>query len=53
MKRSVLSVRTPAAAAPKPKAAPNYVIQKTPEPPPAEEKKGLLGSLKSIIKKDQ
>ena len=53
VKRSVLSVRTPAGAAPKPRADPNYVIHKTPEPPPVEEKKGLLGSLKSIIKKDQ
>jgi hypothetical protein len=52
VKRSVLNPRTAAAAAPKPKADPNYVIHKTPEPP-AEEKRGLLGSLKSIIKKDQ
>jgi hypothetical protein len=52
VKRSVLFPRPAAAGAPKPKAAPNYVVQKTPEPPPAEEKRGLLGSLKSIIKKD-
>ena len=52
VKRSVLSARTPAVA-PKPKATPNYVVQNTPEPPPAAEKRGLLGSLKSIIKKDQ
>ena len=51
-KRSVLSPRTAAPSAPKPKPATNYVVQKTPEPPPAEEKRGLLGSLKSIIKKD-
>ena len=52
VKRSVLYPRPVAPVAPKPKAAPNYVVQKTPEPPPAEEKRGLLGSLKSIIKKD-
>jgi hypothetical protein len=52
VKRSVLSVRTPANTPPKPKATPQYVVQKTPEPPPAEEKRGLLGSLKSFIKKD-
>ncbi|HEX7465140.1 MAG TPA: hypothetical protein VF309_00765, partial [Usitatibacter sp.] len=52
VKRSVLYPRPSAAAAPKPKTATNYVVQKTPEPPPAEEKRGLLGSLKSIIKKD-
>jgi hypothetical protein len=51
-KRSVLMSR-PVAAPPKPKAAPNYVIQKEP-PPPAEEKRsgGLFGSIKSLIKKD-
>jgi hypothetical protein len=38
---------------PKPKTEPKYVIHKEPEPAPAEEKKsGLLGSLKSLIKKD-
>jgi hypothetical protein len=50
-KRSVLSPRS-AAAATKPKVAPNYVVQKAPETPPAEEKRSLLGSLKSIMKKD-
>lgn len=53
VKRSVLSQRTAAPVAPKPKTTPNYVVQTAPEPPPAEEKRGLLGSLKSIIKKDQ
>jgi hypothetical protein len=38
-------------AAPKPKVAPQYVVQKEPEPEP--EKRSLFGSLKSIIKKDQ
>jgi hypothetical protein len=52
VKGSVLYPRPAVTAAPKPKAATNYVVQKTPEPPPAEEKRGLLGSLKSIIKKD-
>ncbi len=52
-KRSVL-VRRPIGPPPKPKAAtPNYVVQKAaPEPAPAEEKRSLLGSLKSFIKKD-
>ena len=53
VKRSVLAVRPATATAPRPKqAAPQYVVQKTPEPPPAEEKRGLLGSIKSFIKKD-
>jgi hypothetical protein len=51
-KRSVLNQRVNATIPPKPRTEPNYVIHKTPEPPAAEEKKGLLGSLKSIIKKD-
>jgi hypothetical protein len=38
---------------PKPKTEPKYVIHKEPERPAPEEKKsGLLGSLKSLIKKD-
>jgi hypothetical protein len=52
-KRSVLNQRTNATIAPKAKTDPKYVIHNTPEPAPAEEKKGLLGSLKNIIKKDQ
>jgi hypothetical protein len=52
VKRSVLAPRTPTATAPRPKQPPQYVVQKTPEPPPAEEKRGLLGSIKSFIKKD-
>ncbi len=52
-KRSVLA-RRPVAAPPKPKAAtPNYGVHKaTPEPAPVEEKRSLLGSIKSFIKKD-
>jgi hypothetical protein len=51
-KRSILNNR-PAPAAPRPKATPNYVIQKTPEPPQEEKRGGgLLGSIKSLIKKD-
>ena len=52
-KKSVLNLK-PANATipPKPRTDPNYVIHKTPEPPPEPEKKGLLGSLKNIIKKD-
>ena len=52
VKRSVLAARTPATAPPKPKTTPQYVVQNTPEPPAAEKKSGLLGSLKSFIKKD-
>jgi hypothetical protein len=52
VKRSVLAVRPATATAPRPKQTPQYVVQKTPEPPPVEEKRGLLGSIKSFIKKD-
>jgi hypothetical protein len=52
VKRSMLSNK-PAAAPPRPKTPPpQYVVHKEPEPAPAEEKRGLLGSLKSLIKKD-
>jgi hypothetical protein len=55
VKRSVLMNR-PAANTmpPKPKAKvePKYVIQSQPEPKEEEKKGGLLGSLKSLIKKD-
>jgi hypothetical protein len=51
-KRSTLNVRTAAPPPPRPKTAAQYVVQKDPEPAP-EEKRGLLGSLKSIIRKDQ
>jgi hypothetical protein len=50
-KKSMLNIRhgtTP--VAPKPKTAPQYIVQKEPEPEP--EKRSLFGSLKSIIKKD-
>ncbi len=52
IKRSVLSTRPGAVASPKPKTTPQYVVHHTPDPPPVEEKRGLLGSLKSFIKKD-
>ena len=54
VKRSVL-VAKPATSTmpPRPKQEPKYVIHKEPDPAPQEEKKGgLLGSLKSLIKKD-
>ena len=54
VKRSVL-VAKPATGTmpPHKKQEPKYVIHKDPEPPAQEEKKGgLLGSLKSFIKKD-
>jgi hypothetical protein len=52
IKRSVLNQRTAAPVAPKPKPAPQYVRPPAPpaEPPP-EEKKGLFGSIKNLIKK--
>jgi hypothetical protein len=50
-KRSVLAVRAPAAA-PKPRTEPNYVVhQAPPEAAPAAEKRGLLGSISSLMKK--
>ena len=52
VKRSVLAQRAPAAA-PKPKTEPQYIVQRAPEPAPADEKRGLLGSLKSFIRKDE
>jgi hypothetical protein len=53
VKRSPLNVR-PAAPAPKPKAptAPYVAAPRAPEPAPPEEKRGLFGSIKSLIKKD-
>jgi hypothetical protein len=54
VKRSSLSPKQAVAPAPKPKVAPQYVAPKEPPKaaPPAEEKRGLLGSLRSFIKKD-
>jgi hypothetical protein len=49
-KKSVLNPRT-ATIPPRPKVEPKYVIQSEPEPEAQPEKKGLLGSLKNIIKK--
>ena len=52
-KKSMLNPRTPTIPPKsKPKTDPNYVIHSEPEPAPTPEKKGLFGSLKSIIKKD-
>ncbi|HUP98032.1 MAG TPA: hypothetical protein VM073_08825 [Usitatibacter sp.] len=52
VKRSVLMNRPATNAPPKPKTTPNYVVHNVPDPPPEEKKSGLLGSLKSFIKKD-
>lgn len=55
VKRSVLNARPAAPVAPKPKPQ-QYAVQQSPQgpaPAPAEEKRGLLGSLKSLIKKDE
>ena len=51
-KRSALAIR-PAAPPPRPKVEPQYVVHKAPEEEPVDEKRGLLGSLKSFIRKDQ
>lgn len=52
VKRSPLNARAPAPP-PKPKVQTQYVAAPAPvAPPPAEEKRGLFGSLKSFIKKD-
>ena len=56
VKKSVLNARVaPPPPKPKPKPQGQYVAPPRPEPapPPPEEKKGLLGSLKSFIKKDE
>jgi len=52
-KASVLNVRSPAAIAPRPRVEPQYVVHQAPPEPSADEKRGLLGSLKSLIKKEQ
>ena len=49
-KRSMLNAGRALPVTPRPKVEPKYVIQDAPEPESAE-KRGLLGSLKSIIKK--
>ena len=52
VKRSVLSPRNAPPVAPKPKPAGQYVRPPAPPPePPVEEKKGLFGSIKNLIKK--
>jgi len=53
VKRSVLMNKPATNTAPRPKTPqPNYVVHHTPDPPAEEKKSGLLGSLKSFIKKD-
>ena len=55
VKRSVLSARPSTNTMPprpKPKTEPQYVIHKEADPPAEEKKTGLLGSLKSLIRKD-
>jgi len=52
VKRSVLTGKSAGSVAPKPKTTPQYVVHNVPDPPAVEEKRGLLGSLKSFIKKD-
>ena len=54
VKRSSLNTRS-ATIPPRvqPKTEPKYVVQKEPEKEPEqEEKKGLFGSIKSVLKKD-
>jgi len=52
-KKSMLNIRPATSNAPRAKVEPKYVIHKTPEPASDTEKKGgLLGGLKSILKKD-
>ena len=50
VKRSVLNAKQPAPP-PKPRTAPQYVVQNPPAEPPEAEKRGLLGSISSFIKK--
>lgn len=51
VKRSVVNHKAAAAPAPRPKAETQYLNQK-PEPAPGEEKRGLFGSIKSILTKE-
>ncbi len=52
-KRSVLNQKTAAPPPRQPRAEPQYLNQKAAPPQaPAEEKRGLLGSIKSILKKE-
>jgi hypothetical protein len=51
VKRSVLTPR-PTAPQPKPRVEPNYAIRPPQPEPEPDEKRGLLGSLRSFIKKD-
>jgi hypothetical protein len=51
VKKSMLSPR-PTAPTPKPRSEPQYVKSVPQEEPQADAKRGLLGSLKSFIKKD-
>lgn len=53
VKRSPLNARMATPPPARPKTEPQYVVQKEPAAPEPEEKRGLLGSLKSIIRKDQ
>jgi hypothetical protein len=53
VKRSVLNQRAASLAAPKPRLETQYVVPKVaPSAPAPEEKRGLLGSLRSFIRKD-
>ena len=50
-KKSMLNLRTATIPPKSTRVEPKYVIHQEPEPVPQPEKKGLLGSLKNIIKK--
>jgi hypothetical protein len=51
VKRSALSART-ATIPPRPRVEPQYAVHAAPAEPSPEEKRGLLGSLKSLIRKE-
>jgi hypothetical protein len=51
VKRSALSARS-ATMPPRPRVEPQYAVHAAPAEPSPEEKRGLLGSLKSLIRKE-
>jgi hypothetical protein len=51
VKRSALAVRS-ATIPPRPRPEPQYVVRAAAPEPTPEEKRGLLGSLKSLIRKE-
>jgi len=53
IKASALTARTAPPTQPRAKTEPQYVVHKAPPEPAPEEKRGLLGSLSSLIRKEK